>query len=272
VSGHRRTIDTAGLEALIAAAVRVDHIDAEAEQRAVVAFRAARDAGAHQAAGTRRRDDWRPREQGRAGRPLKVTLSVLAASLTLGGVAFAAIGAAGSGSDGAGDDHEAPQASTSGPVQHTRKPSATAPGAGARPDHPSAAQDTEAHCRAYEQVKGRGKTLDAPAWQQLVTAAGGEDEVAAYCAEQLARAENERKSGKGDNTAEPGNSAGDTGNGASNTGMGSGGTGNRGNTGNTGKVGSAGSGSASTGQTGSGSSGADNSQEKAGRPSGGKDK
>ncbi|MER5821786.1 hypothetical protein ABT086_05725, partial [Streptomyces mirabilis] len=53
---------------------------------------------------------------------------------------------------------------------------------------PATAQDTEAHCRAYEQVKDRGKALDARAWQRLVAAAGGKDKVAAYCSEQLARA------------------------------------------------------------------------------------
>ncbi|MET9836056.1 hypothetical protein ABZ078_43810 [Streptomyces sp. NPDC006385] len=54
------------------------------------------------------------------------------------------------------------------------------------PDHLATAQDTEAHCRAFEAVKGRGKTLDATARQQLVEAAGGEQEVAAYCAAQTA--------------------------------------------------------------------------------------
>jgi hypothetical protein len=44
------------------------------------------------------------------------------------------------------------------------------------------AADTEAQCRAYEDVEGRGKAMDATAWQRLVTAAGGERNVAAYCA------------------------------------------------------------------------------------------
>ena len=54
--------------------------------------------------------------------------------------------------------------------------------------HPTTAQDTEAKCRAYDQVGGNGKALDSTAWQRLVTAAGGADRVAAYCAEQLAQA------------------------------------------------------------------------------------
>jgi hypothetical protein len=72
-----------------------------------------------------------------------------------------------------------------------------APTGGGPTDGPAAAQDTEAHCRAYEHVKDRGKALDSTAWQRLVAAAGGEDKVAAYCAERLARA-----------TAAPGKSVG----------------------------------------------------------------
>ncbi|MGW7224307.1 hypothetical protein ACWGJD_29900, partial [Streptomyces sp. NPDC054826] len=49
----------AGVETLLAAALTGDATDTGAEQRAVAAFRAARDAGAHRAR-TRRRDDWRP--------------------------------------------------------------------------------------------------------------------------------------------------------------------------------------------------------------------
>ncbi|MFE0172658.1 hypothetical protein ACFWZ2_10105 [Streptomyces sp. NPDC059002] len=50
------------LDALLASAVRAGAdtgVDAEAQRRAVAAFRAARDEGAHRAR-TRRRDDWRP--------------------------------------------------------------------------------------------------------------------------------------------------------------------------------------------------------------------
>ncbi|MDN0195300.1 pentapeptide repeat-containing protein [Streptomyces sp. S.PNR 29] len=265
VSGHRTTIDTAGLEALLAAAVRADRIDAEAEQRAVAAFRAARDAGAHRTSRARRRDDWRPREQRRAGRPLKVTLSVLAASLTLGGAAFAAIGAAGSA--GPGDDHKAPQSSASAPTRHTPEPSTTASGAEAGPDRPSTAQDTEAQCRAYEQVDDRGQALDATAWQRLIEAAGGEEKVAAYCTEQLARAKDRSSSGKSGETADPGdNGTGGTGNDNSNTG-----TAGSGNSGS----GNAGTGNAGAGDSGtdnSAGSGADNSRQTSGQPSGGKNR
>ncbi|MCT7357302.1 hypothetical protein N4P33_34955, partial [Streptomyces sp. 15-116A] len=57
-----------------------------------------------------------------------------------------------------------------------------APDAPKTSDRPAGAQDTEAHCRAYEQVAGRGKALDATAWQRLTEAAGGEENIDAYCA------------------------------------------------------------------------------------------
>jgi hypothetical protein len=49
-----------GLPALLGAALREGVVNAEAERRAVAAFRAARDAGI-QSAPTRSQDDWRPR-------------------------------------------------------------------------------------------------------------------------------------------------------------------------------------------------------------------
>lgn len=181
--------DAATLETELGAVLRGGHLDPEAEQRALTAFRAAHDAGARRAR-TRRRDDWRLPAERRAGRPVKMTLGVVFASLTLGGVAFATIGSVGSSTDGAG----------AGAGRGTAHPSAVAPdqpGGGASSassggpgptDRPATAQDTEAHCRAYEQVKDRGKALDSRAWQRLVTAAGGKDKVAAYCSEQLAGA------------------------------------------------------------------------------------
>jgi hypothetical protein len=198
--GTRHAVDEAELEALLVAALIRDRIDAEAEQRAVAAFLAARDAGAHSAR-TRRRDDWRPRERRLPGRSLKATLSVLLASLTLGGVAVAAIGSVGS-TDGA-DDRGRPPASTRAPGASAGEPTGTPSfSASARPDHPAASQDTEAHCRAYEEVDGRGKAMDATAWKRLVEAAGGERNVTAYCAEQLDRAE-----AKPGGTAQPEKSA-----------------------------------------------------------------
>lgn len=171
------------LESLLAGAMRAGVLDSDAEQRAVAAFRAAREAGAHRTTRTRRRDDWRPREHGRARRSLRATLTLSLAGFTLGGVAFAAIGTVA----GSSDDGHAARQRPHAPVV----PSATAartPGTSATPDRPETAKDTEAHCRAYEKVKGHGKALESTAWQRLIAAAGGEENVTAYCAEQLAQA------------------------------------------------------------------------------------
>ncbi|MFD5294091.1 hypothetical protein ACFWJU_02695 [Streptomyces mutabilis] len=192
---------TPGAEALIAAALRRVHVDPEGERRAVAAFRAARDAAPARAARTRRRDDWRPRERRRAGRSLKTALSVLLASLTLGGVAYAAIGAGGSAADRAQPDDPRSSATTAGgggghgrgadgadgvdvrPVP-APPPATAAPDAPARSGSPAPVQETEEACRALLRLDGRGKALDAAVWEGLVAAAGGEEEdVAAHCAE-----------------------------------------------------------------------------------------
>ncbi|KAA0935450.1 hypothetical protein FGF04_15350 [Streptomyces apricus] len=56
------------------------------------------------------------------------------------------------------------------------------PGGSGASDRPAAARDTEAHCRAYDSVGKKGKALDSTAWQRLVLAAGGAENVEAYCA------------------------------------------------------------------------------------------
>ncbi|WP_063768387.1 hypothetical protein [Streptomyces griseus] len=198
--------DAAGVEALLAAAMRGDGVDTEAEGRAVAAFRAARDAGEHRArVRTRRRDDWRPREQRRGARSVKATLSVLVASLTLGGVAFAAIGTGGSSDHGSGDRGGRTEQTTAAPGTSGGRPTASgSPTDSGRPDHPATAQDTAAHCRAYEQVGGRGKALESTAWRRLVEAAGGEEKVADYCDRQLAAESATRKPTK---TGKPGGDA-----------------------------------------------------------------
>jgi hypothetical protein len=178
--GHESPSDESRLEALLAAAIRGEKSEAGAERHAVAAFRAARDAGAHRAR-TRRRDDWRPRPRGRRARSLKATLSVLLASLTLGGVAYAAIGSAGGGPDegAAGPKDVRPSVSASTPAE---SPGSARPSASAPDGRPSTAKDTLTHCRAYEKLRGRGKALDSTAFQRLVTAVGGEANVSAYCA------------------------------------------------------------------------------------------
>ncbi|WP_405647694.1 hypothetical protein [Streptomyces sp. NBC_00019] len=194
-----------GLEALLAAAMRADaapranRAGDEGERQAVAAFRAARDAGEHRAR-TRRRDDWRPREQRRVSRSLRTTLSVFLASLTLGGVAFATIGTGGSSPEA--EKKDPPRPRTSAPV---RQPSTTAPATespSAQPDRPVTAQDTEALCRAYDKVRGRGSALNSTAWQRLVDAAGGEGNLARYCADQLAQGEKADEPGKSEKNAD----------------------------------------------------------------------
>lgn len=187
-AGPHMTFDDAALEALLSAAVLRGHrADLDGEQRAVAAYRAARAAGAHRAR-TRRRDDWRPSAPRRLALSVKTTLSLFVASLALGGVAVAAIGSSGS-SDHPADDKVGSTPTAGAPDRPSAEPSAAVSDTrGGRPGHPTTAQDTEAKCRAYDQVGGNGKALDSTAWQRLVTAAGGADRVPAYCAEQLAQA------------------------------------------------------------------------------------
>ncbi|MEU6591287.1 hypothetical protein ABZ923_19045 [Streptomyces sp. NPDC046881] len=202
------------LETRFGAALRAREIDAEAERSAVAAFRAARQAGAHDAR-TRARDDWRPGRPRRARRSLRTTLSLALASLTLGGVAVAAIGSARSGPDDGGrpaprSARTSPSAPSAPAANASADGTATGPGdtgtaaPSGKPARPTTAGDTLAHCRAYARVGKRGGALEATAWQRLVAAAGGPDKVAAYCA---ARAAGTRTG----NTAEagaPGNSGG----------------------------------------------------------------
>ncbi|MEU5045058.1 hypothetical protein [Streptomyces griseorubiginosus] len=168
------------LERVLEAALLGAKEDGEAERRAVDAFRVARDTGAHRAR-TRRRDDWRPRPQRQPGRSWKATLSVLLASLTLGGVAYAAIGADGGGpAKGAARDEGVRPGVTAGTPAPS--PTGSRPAAPAPADRPATAKDTLAHCQAYEKLRGRGKALDSTAYRRLAAAAGGEAKVRVYCA------------------------------------------------------------------------------------------
>ncbi|MFD4598227.1 hypothetical protein ACFWPQ_09315 [Streptomyces sp. NPDC058464] len=178
-------LDDGALETALAAAVRAADLGSRGEQQAVAAFLAARAEGAHRAR-TRRRDDWRPAADRRARRPAKLTFGVVFASLALGGVAVAAIGSAGSSTEGAGHGRGTTNPAVAAPNRPGDAASAPSSGSPRPTDRPATAQDTEAHCRAYAQVQGRGKALGATAWRRLVAAAGGADKVAAFCSEQLA--------------------------------------------------------------------------------------
>ncbi len=201
--------DTARLEALLVAALVRDGVDAGAEQRAVAAFVAAREAEAHgpareagaQGARTRRRDDWRASRRRFGGRSLRATLGALVAGCALSGVAWAGIQAAGTPGGGGSEDTgptRTPSASSAPAVPDASGTSGAgeAPGVSAsasaaeegrdrarRGSGPAeAAGDVEAQCRAYERAAGRGRVPDAPAWERLVAAAGGAERVDAYCA------------------------------------------------------------------------------------------
>lgn len=254
--GVAAVFDDAALEALLFAAVlRGYREDSEGEQRAVAAFLAARDAGVHRAR-TRRRDDWRPRERRRLALSLKTTLSLFAASLTLGGVAFAAIGSSDS-PDTPADDKGRSTPSATGPDRPSSGPSSATSGrTSGKPGHPATAQDTEAKCRAYDQVKGSGQALDSTAWQRLIAAAGGADKVAAYCAEQLAAAKTKPTKKADGNSATTGNGT------AGNDSTGNGATGNGQETGGGDKT----SGKGTGGTGGTGSAGSAESAEKAEKP------
>ncbi|WP_053748163.1 hypothetical protein [Streptomyces sp. MMG1533] len=170
----------------IGEALRQQPVDATAEQAAVAAFRSARTAG-DLTLRTRHRDDWRPRTQkqrwARGGAVALVT------SALLGGIAFASIRATDT------QQHDTPDPGTSHSTRRPPRPPVHPPGGQASApvtpsttptasaQHPETAKDLEAHCRAYERTKNRGHALNATAWQRLVQAAGGEQQVAAYCAE-----------------------------------------------------------------------------------------
>lgn len=193
--------DASSVDLLLAVAVRGrPEVDSAGEARALAAFRAARELGPRTAR-TRRRDDWRPNPRRRVQLSVRTTLAVLLSSLTLGGVAFAAIGSA-TRDDAAGPGRgEDGRRGTSRSAPATPGPSGT-PGAGSSTgDRPMSARDTEAHCRAYEEkAEGRGRALDATAWRRLTDAAGGTEKVAAYCAARLGDADDadDRKQRAGD--------------------------------------------------------------------------
>ncbi|MFJ8084768.1 hypothetical protein ACIQ6Y_29635 [Streptomyces sp. NPDC096205] len=190
-SGFTGHIDTAALEEYVAVALRRVEPGSDGERRALAAFRAARGGRARHAR-TRRRDDWRP-HRARAGRPLRTTLAVLLSGLTLGGVAYAAVGGPDDSTEDTSGRAAAPSTdSPSDSTPPTTPPSTEAtpdrpgtPSAGAGPaDRPLRADDTaEARCRAYAQVEARGEALEATAWARLVQAAGGEQHVDSYCAD-----------------------------------------------------------------------------------------
>lgn len=163
-------------------------VNDSAEQAALAAFRSAR-TSSDAAPRTRRRDDWRPRT--RKQRWARGGALTLVSSTLLGGIAFASIGVVDSGQRQAPEAACLPQHVTAVHA-HSHAPRARRTGCSfhrvrhgtpASPSYPGKAKAVEKHCRSYEKVKGRGHALNATAWQRLVQAAGGEQHVAAYCAQ-----------------------------------------------------------------------------------------
>ncbi|MEW2487935.1 hypothetical protein [Streptomyces sp. NPDC048411] len=189
--------------ALLAAVQRSGETGPAAEQRALGAFRAARDEGALAPVSPlrrRRRDDWRRVERLRFVRSARTMIAGFAAAATLGGVAVAA----GSGAmptpfddDGrdrtrpahparsastAPDEPGSPQSGAPTPAEgRTHQRPTDPPGSGRSAGHPDQAQDDEAHCRAYRVAPGKGKAADATAFDRLEAAAGGASAVPGYC-------------------------------------------------------------------------------------------
>ncbi|QGV78923.1 hypothetical protein [Streptomyces ficellus] len=125
--------DTAVRAALLAALVPGGEADPAGEERAVAAFRAARDEGRHAGArGLGRQGDWRPGRERRRRRSLRAGAMGLAATVLLGGVAVAAQSGAIRSPFGGGGGGAAPEprpSVTSTPPDVTGAPDATrAPG------------------------------------------------------------------------------------------------------------------------------------------------
>ncbi|MFF9122616.1 hypothetical protein ACF09J_04815 [Streptomyces sp. NPDC014889] len=228
-SGADDDTRAAALEPVLRRALRAEALDASAERRAVAAFRAAREEGVHRQARARRRDDWRSRRVlGR--RSLRTAVAVLLAGLTFSGVAIAAIGSP--ESDGKAEDDGRVRRHPSPTAPRAPAPASTPATAGAAPsepgsptptptltetrDRPPTAKDIQAHCRAYASVKGRGKALESTAWKRFIEAAGGEDNVDAYCADQLSQARTGNAGHAGNGNASGGGSGPDKENGQSN--------------------------------------------------------
>ena len=133
--------------------------------------------GAHRAR-TRRRDDWRPREHGRVRRSLRVTtLCCPLAGLTLGGVAYAAIGSATARREAAAGDRERSAGPAPPPVPRRvppPRPFAPPPTPPRRPPGhgPRIPPRQRRHGRpaADEKVKGHGKAALGSRRQQSAAA------------------------------------------------------------------------------------------------------
>jgi hypothetical protein len=133
------------------------------------------------------------------GHPVRTALMVVALT-SMGGVAFAAGTAAWSGPPG--DDPPTTSASTIASPPYGTQSRSSGVGGSAGSSRPS----TVGLCRAYTSGAGksRGKALDSPAFESLITAAGGKANVPTFCASVLA---DKPGGGKGPPAARPTKSA-----------------------------------------------------------------
>ncbi|MHA4779163.1 hypothetical protein L1085_032370 [Streptomyces sp. MSC1_001] len=163
----------------------------EAEARALAAFRTARDAGLHQAGGTRPQDDWTPPEQRRSTRrSLRAALAAALASLTLGGVAIAAGALPGTHADtpapslvpdpspsstGPDASPAAPEVLPAPAVPDRHEPPGVTPGSGA----PGAPCPGEGKRHGADE----GTPRDGKSWHRPERGAGGDKRAPAACEE-----------------------------------------------------------------------------------------
>ncbi|MEU5719182.1 hypothetical protein AB0G71_26120 [Streptomyces sp. NPDC020403] len=202
--------DTPALAALLAAAQRAEAVRPEDEERALGAFRSARDGGAYAARTPlwrrrRRRDDWRPGSARRV-RPVRMLLGGFVLAATLGGVAVAANSGVLPSPFGRPDPQEpvrpvhsapaTPAAPPRGADGSAKPPLPTAlPGAGRPTGGPDRGRGDGALCEAYRKAGNSGKAADSTAFDRLETAAGGPAAVLAYCDALLGQAPREKTGG-----------------------------------------------------------------------------
>lgn len=198
------------LEALLDAASRPGALGPAAEEKALRAFRTARENGVHTAPPRwrRRRDDWRPADERRRPRSLKVLLAGVVTAVALGGVAVAA-GVVPSPFGGGAEPEPGHSAPTlPGAVEESaddgsggrapQRPATPSPSASRKHprERPGTAQDTVAHCRVYlAAVRGRGRAPGVAATTRLEEAAGSRKAVPGYC-ERLLEGEKDRSGAK----------------------------------------------------------------------------
>ncbi|WP_069171055.1 hypothetical protein [Streptomyces griseus] len=270
--------DTPALAAFLAAAQRAGTVRPEDEERALEAFRSARDGGVHAARTPllrrRRRDDWRPASARRA-RPARMLLGGFVIAATLGGVAVAANSGVLPSPFDRPDPREpvrpvhsatatpaAPARGADGSV--TPRPPTAAPGAGQPTGGPSRGPGDGALCEAYRKAGNGGKATHSTAFDRLESAAGGPAEVRAYCDALLGPASQEKRGdaqpgeGKARNSARPtpGNGKADSNASSGSNGGSSGSTdANAGSNGNAGSNASSGSNGNANGNAGGNRSG-----------------